>query len=102
MEKNKKTKENRCKYVEKRVQYKVIIVNEKKKWQERNTENIKRLVDKKDNTQLWRGIRNLTHTKGRGYEIDPVRGRQYFWRLSHSMSNQHRSQPNPFRIDSLF
>jgi galactose-1-phosphate uridylyltransferase len=32
--KNEKTKENICKYVEKRIQYKVIIENEKKKWQE--------------------------------------------------------------------
>jgi hypothetical protein len=79
--KNKKTKENRCKYEDKRIQYKVIIENEKKKWQEWNTENIKKLLDKKDNTQLWRGIRNLIQTKGRGYEIDPGRVREYFWRL---------------------
>jgi hypothetical protein len=67
--------------VEKRIQYKVITENEKKKWQELNTENIKSLVDKKDNTQLWRRIRNLIQTKGRGYEIDPGRVREYFWRL---------------------
>jgi hypothetical protein len=64
-----------------RKEYKVIIENEKKKWQEWNTENIKRLVDKKDNTQIWKGIRNQTQTKGRGYEIDPGRMRKYFWRL---------------------
>jgi hypothetical protein len=67
--------------VEKRIPYKVIIENEKKKWQEWNSENIKRLVDKKDNTQLWKGIRNLIQSKGRGYEIDPGRVREYFWRL---------------------
>jgi hypothetical protein len=43
-----------------------------------NTENIKRLVDKKDNTQLWRGIRSLIQSKGRGYEIDPWRVSEYF------------------------
>jgi hypothetical protein len=76
--KNKKTKENRFKYVQKRIQYKVITENKKKKWQEWNTENIKRLVDKKDNTQLRRGIRNLIQSKGRRYEIDPGRAREYF------------------------
>jgi hypothetical protein len=55
--------------VEKRIQYKVKIENEKKKWQEWNSVNIKRLVHKKDNTQVWRGIRNLTQTKGRGERI---------------------------------
>jgi hypothetical protein len=30
---------------------------------------------------LWRGIRNLIQTKGRGYEIDPGRVREYFQRL---------------------
>jgi hypothetical protein len=39
---------------------------------------MKRQVDKKDNTQIWRGIRNLTQTKRRGYEIDPGRVREYF------------------------
>jgi hypothetical protein len=39
------------------------------------------MVDKKDNTQIWRGIMNLTQSKGRGYEIDPGRVREYFWRL---------------------
>jgi hypothetical protein len=77
MKRQKKT----CKYVEKRIQYEVIIEIEKKKWQEWNSVNIKRLVDKKDNTQIWRGIRNLTQTKGRGYETDPGRVREYFWRL---------------------
>jgi hypothetical protein len=58
--KSEKTKVNRCKYVEKRIQYEVIIENEKKKWQEWNSANIKRQVDKKDNAQIWRGIRNQT------------------------------------------
>jgi hypothetical protein len=51
----------------------------RKKRQKWNTVNIKR--HKKDNTQIWRGIRNLTQTKGRGYEIDPGRVREYVWRL---------------------
>jgi hypothetical protein len=35
------------------------IQNEMKKWQEWNMENIKRLVDRKGNAQLCRGITNI-------------------------------------------
>jgi hypothetical protein len=62
--KNEKKKENGCKYVEKRIQYKVIIKNEKKKWQEWNSVNMNRLVDKKDNTQIWNKEPDTNKGKG--------------------------------------
>jgi hypothetical protein len=50
---------------------------EKKERQDRNAENIKRLLWKKDAQQLWGGIKMMTQVrKQRG--VDPVRARKYF------------------------
>jgi hypothetical protein len=54
------TCENRYELVERKRQYKEIMKKEKKKWQDRNADNIKRLLRKKDAQQLWGGIRMMT------------------------------------------
>jgi hypothetical protein len=36
---------------------------EKKEWQDRNADNIKRLLRKKDAQQLWGGIRMMTQAR---------------------------------------
>jgi hypothetical protein len=51
---------------------------EKKKWQDRNADNIKRLLRKKDTQQLWSGIRMMTQVWTQRERVDPLRAREYF------------------------
>jgi hypothetical protein len=78
--KNEKTKENGCKYVEKRIQYKVIIENEKKMARMEFCKYKETGRQERQYTNMERNKEPDT-TKGRGYEIDPGRVREYFWRL---------------------
>jgi hypothetical protein len=57
------TYENRYKMVERKRQYKEIMEKEKKEWQDRNEDNIKRLLRLKDEQQLWSGIRVMTQVR---------------------------------------
>jgi hypothetical protein len=67
--------------VERKRQYKEITDKEKKEWQSRNADNIKRLLKKKDTQQLWSGIRMMTQVRKEREEVDPVRAREYFMEL---------------------
>jgi hypothetical protein len=51
---------------------------EKKKWQDRNADNIKRLLRKKDAQQLWGAIRMMTQVWKQRERVDPLRAREYF------------------------
>jgi hypothetical protein len=58
--------------------FKEIMEIEKKKWQDRNADNIKRLLRKKDTQQLWSGIRMMTQIWKQRERVDPLRAREYF------------------------
>jgi hypothetical protein len=61
----------RYELVERKTQYKEIMEIEKKKWQDRNADNIKRLLRKKDTQQLWSGIRMMTQVWKQRERVDP-------------------------------
>jgi hypothetical protein len=73
-----KTCENRYELVENKRQYKKITDKEKKEQQDRNADNIKRLLKKKDTQQLWSSIRMMTQVRKQMDGVDPVRAREYF------------------------
>jgi hypothetical protein len=73
-----KTCENRYELVERKRQYKEIMEKEKKKWQDWNAGNIKRLLRKKDAQQLWGGIRMMIQVWKQRERVDPLRAREYF------------------------
>jgi hypothetical protein len=50
----------------------------RKKWQDRNADNIKRLLRKKDAQQLWGGMMMMTKVWKRKERVDPLRAREYF------------------------
>jgi hypothetical protein len=68
-----KSCENRYELVERKRQYKEIKEIEKKKWQDKNADNIKRLLRKKDTQQLWSGIRMMTQVWKQRERVDPLR-----------------------------
>jgi hypothetical protein len=74
----KKTCENSFELVERKRQYKEIMDKEMKEWQDRNVDNIKRLLRKKDMQQLWSGIRMKTQVRKQRHGVDPLRAREYF------------------------
>jgi hypothetical protein len=64
--------------LERKRQYKEIMEMEKKELQDKNADNIKRLLRKKDAKQLWGGIRMMTQVRKQREGVDPVRTREYF------------------------
>jgi hypothetical protein len=67
--------------VERKRQYKKIMDKEKIEWQDRNVDNIKRLLRKKDTQQLCSGIMIMTQVRKQRDGVDPVKAREYFMGL---------------------
>jgi hypothetical protein len=61
--------------VERKRQYKEIMDKESKEWQDRNSNNIIRLLKKKDTSKLWGGTRMMTQVSKQRRNIDPLRAK---------------------------
>jgi hypothetical protein len=64
--------------------------SERKVWQDKNADNIKRLLKENHAQQLWNGIRRLKEVKKKTKEVEPKKEREYFKGLLGTGSSEWR------------